>query len=121
MNEPHYPERRAQPALTEDRVALMIEESISESMTRHEARMVALIKNEFNTLGDKFTQDFKNAFPGGDPHGHRIAHEKQIKDATRWDALKADFISKAFTTGLMAALFFVLAAAWESVKSEVKK
>lgn len=116
------PERRNSPQpLTEDRVALMIEESISESMTRHEARMVALIKNEFNTLGDKFTNDFKNAFPGGDPHGHRLAHEKQIKDATRWDALKADFISKAFTTGLMAALFFALAAVWESVKSEVKK
>lgn len=113
-------ERRATP-LTEDRVALMIEESVSESMTRHEARMVALIKNEFNTLGDKFTKDFSSAFPGGDPHGHRMAHEKAIKDAGRWDQLKADFISKAFTTGLMAALGFVLIAAWEHFKAEVKK
>lgn len=118
MNEKSYegPERRVQP-LTEDRVALMIEEAIDESMTKHEAKMTAMIRNEFNTLQELI----KAAFPGGDPHGHRIAHEKAIRDASRWDQLKADFISKAFTTGMMAAVGFLLIAAWEAVKGEIKK
>lgn len=103
--------------LTEEKVSLMIEEAVDESLAKHEEHMTKLIKSEFGQLHALISA----AFPNGDVHGHKIAHEKAIRDANRWDQLKADFISKAFTTGLMAALGFVLIAAWEHLKAEVKK
>lgn len=112
----HLPERRAH-ALTEERVALMIEEAVDDAMSKHEQRMTSMFKSEFGQLHTLISA----AFPNGDVHGHKIAHEKAIRDAGRWDQLKADFISTAFRTGLMAALGFVLIAVWEHFKSEVKK
>jgi hypothetical protein len=118
MSDPSYngPERRTLP-LTEDRVRLMIEQSVEQAMETHEDKMTKVIKAEFTKLEDTI----KSAFPGGDPHGHRMAHEKAIKDATRWDELKAEFVSKAFTTGMFAALAFVLLWVWEGFKESVKR
>lgn len=110
------PERRSS-ALTEERVSLMIEEAIEDALTKHEDQMRTFIKGEFGQLHALITA----AFPNGDVHGHKVAHEKQIKDANRWDQLKSDFISKAFTTGMMGAVGFLLIAAWEHLKAEVKK
>lgn len=115
-NDRQMPERRAH-ALTEERVSYMIEEAVDEALSKHDVEMRAFIKNEFGQLHALISA----AFPNGDVHGHKIAHEKQIKDANRWDALKAEFISKAFTSGMLAAAFFVFMAVWESIKGEVKK
>lgn len=116
MTDHPLPERRAH-VLTEDRVAYMIEEEIEEALKKHDTEMRTFIKNEFGQLHALISA----AFPNGDVHGHKLAHEKQIEGAKWWSSLKADFISKAFTTGLMAAVFFVCVAVWESVKNEVKK
>lgn len=103
--------------LTEEKVSLMIEEAVDAGLKSHEEEMRKFIKGEFGQLHALITA----AFPGGDVHGHKIAHEKAIRDANRWDQIKADFITKAFTTGMMGAIGFLLIAAWESVKSEVRK
>lgn len=111
-------ERRIPPQpLTEDRVAVMIEEAVDDAMSKHEQRITTMFKAEFGQLHTLISA----AFPNGDVHGHKIAHEKAIKDANRWDQLKSEFISKAFTTGMMGAVAFLLMAAWEAVKGEVKK
>jgi hypothetical protein len=104
----HGPERR-DGHMTEDRVRLLIQQTVDNSMKVHEARIEQLIKVEFG----KMETLFKSAFPEGDPYGHRAAHEKQIRDATKWDKIKAEFISKAFSTGILAAVGFALIAVWE--------
>ena len=102
--------------LNEDRVRLMIAESIQSALERHELKMMEHLDSGF----DRLTQTFASAFPGGDPHGHRLAHEKAIRDASGWAKLKADVVGKFLTAGLWAAAVFVAFAAWEAIKSNLQ-
>lgn len=64
---------------------------------------------------------FMDAFPGGDPHGHRIAHEKSIKEKDRWDRIRFSVLEKVTSGGVWAAIAFVGLALWEQFKHEAKK
>ena len=110
------PERR-HGALTEDRVQLMIQSAVSGAMTAHEHKVIAHMDAQFAAL----RQTFASAFPEGDPHGHRIAHEKAIRNAGWWDRIKGEAASKLLTATLWAALLFIGAAIWEHFKNEVRR
>lgn len=110
------PERR-QAALTEDRVALMIQEAVSKALAAHEQHLTLHMDRQFASL----KQTFADAFPGGDPHGHRMAHEKQIRTASWWDKAKSDAFSKLTAAGAWAIVAFLAVAAWEHIKNEAKK
>lgn len=110
------PERRHE-ALTEDRVALMIQEAVSKALVTHEQHLMLHMDKQFAAL----RQTFAEAFPGGDPHGHRIAHEKAIRNAGWWDKIKSEAASKTITAGLWVTMAFIAAAIWEHIKSEAKK
>lgn len=110
------PERR-QAALTEDKVTLMIQEAVSKALATHEQHLTAHMDKQFAAL----RQTFAEAFPGGDPHGHRIAHEKAIKNATAWDKMKAEVLSKFLTAGLWVAAGWLAFAVWESFKESLKR
>lgn len=118
MAPPAYdgPERRGE-ALTEDRVKLMISEAVRRALTEHEQHLRDHIDAQFAAL----RQSFADAFPGGDPHGHRMAHEKAIANATWWDKTKSDAVSKVTAAGLWAVVVFLCVAAWEHIKSEAKR
>ena len=110
------PERR-QAALTEDKVALMIQEAVSKALAAHEQHLTLHMDRQFASL----KQTFADAFPGGDPHGHRLAHEKQIRTATWWDKAKSDAFSKLTAAGAWAIVAFLAVAAWEHIKQEARK
>jgi hypothetical protein len=110
------PERR-KAALTEDKVALMIQDAVSAALKSHEQHLTAHMDKQFSML----RQTFADAFPGGDPHGHRIAHEKAIANASWWDKAKSDAFSKVTAAGLWAIVVFLAVAAWEHIKAEAKK
>lgn len=110
------PERRAS-ALTKDRVQLMISEAVQQALAAHEQHLVTHIDRQFSALRETFAQ----AFPGGDPHGHRLAHEKAIANATWWDEVKANAASKAAAYGIWAIVAFLAVAAWEHLKNEVRR
>lgn len=112
-------ERRPAPegGITEDRAALMIEQAMQAALKSHEQHLMLHMDKQFALL----QQTFASAFPGGDPHGHRLAHEKAIRDATGWDRLKADLVSKFLTAGLWVAAGWLALAAWEAFKHEVRK
>jgi hypothetical protein len=110
------PERRDQ-ALTEDRVKLMIADAVQQALASHEQHLMAHMDRQFASL----RQSFADAFPGGDPHGHRVAHERQIANATWWDKVKGDAVGKATAAGLWAVVVFLCVAAWEHIKSEAKR
>ena len=110
------PERRHE-ALTEDRVALMIQEAVSKALVTHEQHLMLHMDKQFAALRHTFSE----AFPGGDPHGHRIAHEKAIRNAGWWDKIKSEAASKTITAGLWVTMAFIAAAIWEHIKSEAKK
>lgn len=110
------PERRSE-ALTEDRVQLMIGEAVKQALKEHEQHLLQHMDAQFKAL----RQSFADAFPGGDPHGHRIAHEKAIANAGWWDKVKADAASKLATAGIWAFMVFLAVAAWEYVKHEARK
>lgn len=110
------PERRDQ-ALTEDRVKLMIADAVQQALTSHEQHLMAHMDRQFDALRKSFAE----AFPGGDPHGHRIAHERQIANASWWDKTKSDAFAKLASAGLWAIVVFLAIGVWEHVKNEVKK
>lgn len=116
MSEYAGPERR-NGALTEDRVALMIQEAVSKALVTHEQHLTLHMDRQFASL----KQTFADAFPGGDPHGHRLAHEKAIANASWWDKAKSDAFAKLTAAGLWAVVVFLAVAAWEHIKQEARK
>ena len=110
------PERRTE-AITEDRVKLMIAQAVQQALTNHEQHLTAHMDKQFASL----RQSFADAFPGGDPHGHRMAHERQIANATWWDKAKSDAFSKVAAAGVWATVVFLAVAAWEHLKNEAKR
>lgn len=110
------PERR-NAAITEDRVQLLIQEAVSKALAAHEQHLTAHMDRQFALL----KQSFIDAFPGGDPHGHRLAHEQAIANATWWDKAKSDAFAKVAAAGVWAAVVFLAVAAWEHLKAEAKR
>jgi len=110
------PERRSA-AITEDRVQLLIQTAVQQALQNHEQHLMAHIDKQFAGLRGAFAE----AFPGGDPHGHRLAHEKQIANASWWDKVKSDAFAKTASLGLWAALVFLAVGIWEHIKSEVRR
>lgn len=114
---PPYGADRRRHGITEDRVQVMIQEAVSKALVTHEQHLTAHMDNQFKALQQTIT----DAFPGGDPHGHRIAHEQAIANATWWDKTKSDAFSKVTAAGLWAVVMFLAVAAWEHIKSEARK
>ena len=109
-------ERRSE-GITEDRVALMIQDAVTTALKAHEQHLMTHMDKQFALLKETFA----SAFPGGDPHGHRLAHEKAIRDATGWDKLKVELVGKFMTAGLLVAAGWLALAVWEAFKHEVRK
>ena len=113
------PERRAHPefGVSEDRAQLLISKAINASMREHERVIMKELDSRFGELSDMI----KSAFPEGDPHGHRRAHEQEIRDAAGWSKLKADLLSKVLTGGVWAGVVWLVFIVVEAVKQEIKK
>lgn len=110
------PERRGA-ALTEDKVQLMIAAALTAALQAHEHKIIQHMDGQFAQLRGAFA----SAFPEGDPHGHRAAHESAIREAAAWRRIKAEALSKALTGGIVVALGWLALAAWEAFKHEVRK
>ena len=110
------PERR-DAALTEDRVRLMISEAVQQALASHEQHLTRHMDQQFASL----RQTFAEAFPAGDPHGHRIAHEKFIAQASWWDRVKGDAFAKVTGAGIWALVVVLGVALWEHLKAEARK
>ena len=111
------PERRSGEVVTEDRVQLLVQDAVSKALASHEQHLMAHMDKQFALL----RQAFDEGFPGGDPHGHRIAHERLIANATWWDRIKSEAASKTLAAGLWVTLAFIAMAIWEHIKSEARK
>lgn len=111
------PERRSGDIVTEDRVQLMIAEAVSKALREHEQHLVQHMDKQFAALRVSFAE----AFPDGDPHGHRVAHQKMIANAGWWEKAKNDAFVKVSALGVWAVFIFLCVAAWEHIKSEVRK
>ena len=90
----------------------MIQNAVGQALRKHEDKMQVFLREEFKQLEGTF----KSAFPDGDPHGHRLAHEYQIKQAHGWDKLKAEVITKFLSGGLWVAAGWLAYAVWRAFK-----
>ncbi len=109
---PHDEDRRP---MTEDHVAIMIEQAIDKAMPNYQADMIQHIDAKFGHLDTLF----KSAFPGGDPVGHRLAHEEQIKTAEFWSHIKVSLAEKLAFGVVSGGLLFIGLAAWEALKKKL--
>lgn len=119
MSDPNQytgPERRVA-GITEAQIALMVEEEVERRMLKFEERVMLHMDVKFAQLHKLIT----DAFPEGDPHGHRMFHERQIKDADNWTKIKGEVLSKFLTSGLWVAAGWLAFAVWQSFKESVKQ
>ena len=94
----------------------MIERAVADALEAHEQKVVNHMDRKFLEL----SATFASAFPSGDPHGHRMAHESQIKQADGWNKLRAEVISKFLTGGLWVAAGWAVVSMWQSLLSNLK-
>jgi hypothetical protein len=104
-------------SVTEAQISLMIEEEVERRISKLEDKLMMHMDTKFAQLHRLIS----DAFPNGDPHGHRAYHELQIKQADGWDKIKGDVISKFMTSGLWLAAAYLAFAVWQAFKSDVTK
>jgi hypothetical protein len=63
--------------------------------------------------------DLAKGFPGGDPEGHRRAHEALIRKAEARAKFYEDLCSELAKKGLWALLALIGIAVWQYVKTKV--
>jgi hypothetical protein len=104
-------------SVNEAQISLMIEEEVERRISKLEDKLMMHMDTKFAQLHRLIS----DAFPNGDPHGHRAYHELQIKQADGWDKIKGDVISKFMTSGLWLAAAYLAFAVWQAFKSDVTK
>jgi hypothetical protein len=107
----------AAPSVSEAQISLMIEEELERRLDKFESKMLMHMDVKFAQLHKIIT----DGYPNGDPHGHRMAHEKMIRDSDGWNRIKGDVLSKFFTGGLWLAAAYLAVIVWQAFKSEVTK
>jgi hypothetical protein len=120
----HGPDRReprltcpAAPSVSEAQISLMIEEELERRLAKFEDKMLMHMDTKFAQLHKIIT----DGYPYGDPHGHRMAHEKMIREADGWAKIKGEIVSKFLTGGLWLAAGWLAFVVWQAFKNEVTK
>ena len=103
--------------LNEDRIKLMIRDVVDESVNALEARMRTHFDERFDTMQRMFTA----AFPNGDPHGHRLRHEDDIRNSDHWTHLRQEVMLKLVSAVLMFGLGWGAAALWTAFREGIIK
>jgi len=100
----------------EAQIALMIAEEVERRLSKAENKLLNHLDVKFDQLHKLIT----DAFPGGDPHGHRAYHELQIKQADALSKIKGEVLSKFLTSGLWGADGWLCYAIWKTFKESVR-
>lgn len=111
----HGQNGQAQGFLTEERANQMIRDALDQAIEEHDKDMRDFLREEFAKLNALI----RSGYPDGDPVGHRLAHEEDIRSAKRWSALKASVMEKVVTGGVWGLIAFMAMAAWEHFKRGV--
>lgn len=112
-------QRTKPPPMKDDpnHIVRQLENYINDRLTENSIRHREYFDGHF----DEVKLMLKSGFPGGDPSGHRRAHEVQIANAEWWTKLKTEIVYKLAGGAGLAVLGFVFLALWEHFKQEVKK
>lgn len=94
--------------LPEEYIKLLIEASVETALTRFDQKLNEQTKN--------FVM---SAFPEGDLHGHRLAHEKMIERAKKCRTWKEEMWGRITTVSLMAAVGWLVLALAEDARASI--
>lgn len=103
--------------LSQERIASIVKSAVDDALKEHKADVTRHIDESMKDLKAYIA----TGYPDGDPVGHRMAHEKGIRDAERWERLKTSVAEKLLTGGVWGLLLFVGLAVWETLKREAQK
>lgn len=87
---------------------VMLSQRMQENREFYEKKLDEALSRKFGEL----KRLFESAFPNKDPVGHRIAHEKYIKDADFYKGVKEKVVVGVITAVLVAVLGFAFTAIW---------
>lgn len=103
--------------LSQERVTAIVRSAVDESLKSHKAEVTRHIDESMRELKAYIA----TGYPDGDPVGHRLSHEKEIRGAARWEQIKTSVAEKLLTGGVWGLLAFLGLAAWEMLKREAQK
>lgn len=102
--------------VSEAQIALMVEEEVERRLSKMEEKLMLHMDSKFAQMHKLIT----DAFPDGDPHGHRMFHERSIRDADAWAKIKGEVLSKFLSSGLWVAAGWLAFSVWQAFKEGVK-
>ena len=101
--------------MVERRQAVITKEDLAEAFEAHTNDEMQKIKQLVEETMVETRTALLNAFPAGDVHGHRAAHEQMMKAAAAeqafWDDLKKDIAKKSIWGILQILLLLVFGSA----------
>lgn len=96
--------------MVERRQAVITKEDLAEALEAHTNDEMPKIKQLVEEAMVETKTALLNAFPAGDVHAHRVAHEQMMKAAAAerefWDDLKKD-VAKKSIWGILHILIFL--------------
>ena len=87
-------------SVNEEYLTLVIEKTVSTAIEKYEGKLHEHVDERVAMI----QQSFVSAFPGGDPHGHRMAHEKYIDRARKCATFKEQFWGHFTLYGAIATI-----------------
>ena len=88
---------------------------------RPERRKTDILYKHIDDRFDALEKLIKSGFPDGDPEEHRKVHEARIKEAKDRAEVRLAIKKSLYSSGIWAAILFVLAALASYMGIEVKR
>lgn len=98
----------------DDPIVLRLITQIHESQVELDRKLSAHMTNETQELAEAITKLMADAFPEGDPGGHRRHHELVMQQAEEKAEFWRSMRKEVGKWGLLGVLGFLVAAAWRS-------
>jgi len=87
----------------------------------HEQKVRECLSKMSKRFDEKIEETMKNAFPGGDPHGHKMYHEAQIQWLQNRNAFFREVLMHIAKAGIFGGLVVIGVALWKWFLMEIGK
>lgn len=98
-----------------DNLVIELMQAIKEKVESIDSRLTRHIAEETQ----KFHEMMNNAFPNGDAHGHRVAHEAFLREMEDRHELRKALIEKLVTGGVWTAIGVIVSISWYWLKGHL--
>ena len=97
------------------------QEKMAEIAQSHEQKVRECLSKMSKRFDEKIEETMSHAFPGGDPHGHKMYHDAQIQWLQNRNAFFRDVLMHIAKAGIFGGLVVIGVALWKWFLIEIGK